>query len=95
MANLMDILAQTKPTMGRADTVPALLSEGEYVIPADVVAMIGDGNNEAGAKALDKMIDQIRQNYKGHTEKPVNNQALRGKNGNSRGTRGPGPTAGN
>lgn len=82
MANpLMDMLAQgmqQEPSMGRADTVPAMLSEGEYVIPADVVAMLGDGNNDAGAKVLDNMISQIRQNFKGNGEKPSDHQAITG-----------------
>lgn len=46
---------------GQADTVHAKLSEGEYVIPADVVASLGDGNSLAGAKALDQMLKQVRK----------------------------------
>jgi len=46
---------------GQADTVHAKLSEGEYVIPADVVSHLGDGNSVAGAKALDAMLKQVRQ----------------------------------
>lgn len=40
---------------------PAALSEGEYVIPADVVSMLGDGNSDAGAKILDQFCKQIRK----------------------------------
>lgn len=46
---------------GQADTVHAKLSEGEYVIPADVVASLGDGNSMAGAKALDHMLKNVRK----------------------------------
>lgn len=40
---------------------PAALSHGEFVIPADVVSHLGNGNSEAGAKQLYKMMDRIRQ----------------------------------
>jgi hypothetical protein len=49
-----------KPLSGRADTVPARLSVGEYVIPADVVAHLGDGNTGGGAKQLDAMVKNVR-----------------------------------
>ena len=45
---------------GQADTVPAKLSEGEYVLPADVVSHLGGGNNNAGAKVVDGMVKNIR-----------------------------------
>lgn len=47
---------------GQADKIPAMLSDGEYVVDADVVAALGDGNNEAGAAKL----DQMRQNVRKH-----------------------------
>ena len=31
---------------------PAALSDGEFVIPADVVSHLGNGNSNAGAKRL-------------------------------------------
>ena len=46
---------------GRSDDVPALLSEGEYVLDAETVALLGDGSSEAGAKKLDRMREQIRR----------------------------------
>lgn len=46
---------------GPMDSQEAALSEGEYVIPADVVSMLGDGNTDAGAKILDQMCEQIRK----------------------------------
>jgi hypothetical protein len=39
---------------------PAALSDGEFVIPADVVSHLGNGNSNAGAKRLYEMMDQIR-----------------------------------
>lgn len=45
---------------GRDDDVTIQASQGEYVIPADVVAALGDGNTEAGAKALDSWVQQVR-----------------------------------
>jgi hypothetical protein len=46
---------------GQADTVPAMLSNGEYVLTADVVSALGDGNNSAGAKKLDSFMAAVRQ----------------------------------
>lgn len=43
------------------DQQPAKLSHGEFVIPADVVSHLGDGNSEAGAKKLYQMMDRVRQ----------------------------------
>lgn len=40
---------------------PAALSHGEFVIPADVVSHIGNGNSEAGAKKLYDMMAKIRK----------------------------------
>ena len=45
---------------GQGDKIPAMLSDGEYVIPADVLAHLGDGNNNAGAKKLDAMVGKVR-----------------------------------
>jgi hypothetical protein len=46
---------------GRSDEIPALLSDGEYVIDAETVAMLGDGSSEAGAKRLDDFRVKIRK----------------------------------
>jgi hypothetical protein len=51
---------------GRADTIDAKLSDGEYVIDAETVAMLGDGSNQEGAKLLDAMRQNIRS-HKGKT----------------------------
>jgi hypothetical protein len=55
-------------TDGMADKIPArigrkqpaALSHGEFVIPADVVSHMGNGNSDAGAKKLYQMMDNIR-----------------------------------
>lgn len=55
-------------TDGMADKIPARiggkqearLSHGEFVIPADVVSHLGNGNSEAGAQRLYSMMDKIR-----------------------------------
>jgi len=41
-------------------TQPAALSDGEFVIPADVVSHLGNGNSDAGAKVLTEMMDKVR-----------------------------------
>ena len=47
---------------------PAKLSHGEFVIPADVVSHLGNGNSDAGAKRLYAMMDKIRMARTGTTE---------------------------
>jgi hypothetical protein len=57
------------PTDGMADKIdtsidgrqPAKLSHGEFVVPADVVSHLGNGNSDAGAKKLYSMMDKVRQ----------------------------------
>jgi hypothetical protein len=48
------------PGAGQDDKVPALLSDGEFVIPADVVSMLGDGSSKAGAERLYSLMDEVR-----------------------------------
>jgi hypothetical protein len=47
---------------------PAALSDGEFVIPADVVSHLGNGNSNAGAKRLYEMMDRIRGARTGNTK---------------------------
>jgi hypothetical protein len=47
---------------------PAALSHGEFVIPADVVSHLGNGNSDAGAKKLYSMMDKIRMARTGTKE---------------------------
>lgn len=51
---------------GRDDVIDAKLSDGEYVMDAETVALLGDGSNKEGARRLDKMRTQLRQ-HKGKT----------------------------
>jgi len=49
-------------------SAPAALSGGEFVIPADVVSGMGNGNSDAGAKNLYAMMDRVRQARTGTTK---------------------------
>ena len=49
------------PGDGRDDKIPAMLSDGEYVIDAETVAMLGNGSTKAGADALDNFRVNIRK----------------------------------
>lgn len=63
-------------TDGMADEIPssidgeqpAALSHGEFVIPADVVSHLGNGNSDAGAQKLYEMMDRIRMARTGTKE---------------------------
>tara|TARA_R100000908_G_C3743186_1_gene139187 strand:- start:414 stop:1307 length:894 start_codon:yes stop_codon:yes gene_type:complete len=62
-------------TDGMADEVPAnvgrdevRLSDGEFVIPADVVSHLGNGNSNAGAAFLHKFMNDIRQERTGNAK---------------------------
>ena len=46
---------------GRSDSIDAKLSDGEYVIDAETVALLGNGSTKAGAAMLDQMRQGIRQ----------------------------------
>jgi hypothetical protein len=46
---------------GRSDSIEARLSDGEYVIDAETVALLGNGSTKAGAAMLDQMRQGIRQ----------------------------------
>jgi len=45
---------------GQSDDIPAWLADGEYVMDAELVSMLGNGSNKAGAKVLDKFRENIR-----------------------------------
>lgn len=49
------------PGSGRSDDIPAVLSDGEYVIDAESVALLGDGSGNAGARRLDEMRKNLRK----------------------------------
>ena len=62
------------PTDGMADQIPATinnmqpaaLSDGEFVIPADVVSHLGNGNSDAGAQNLYSMMERVRRDRTGN-----------------------------
>jgi hypothetical protein len=61
-------------TDGMADQIPATinnmqpaaLSDGEFVIPADVVSHLGNGNSDAGAQNLYSMMEKVRRDRTGN-----------------------------
>ena len=63
-------------TDGMADQVPATidnmqpaaLSDGEFVVPADVVSHLGNGNSDAGAQNLYSMMERVRTDRTGNPE---------------------------
>ena len=63
---------------GMDDKVPAtlegeqdvMLSDGEFVVPADVVSGIGNGSSDAGARELEDMMTRVRKLRTGKTEQP-------------------------
>ena len=48
----------------------AALSPGEFVVPADVVSDMGNGDTGAGAKQLYAMMDRVRKARGGSVEQP-------------------------
>lgn len=65
------------PGDGMSDSIPATinnkqparLADNEFVVPADVVAHLGNGSSDAGAKQLYKMMDRVRQARTGKRNK--------------------------
>ena len=54
-------LAVKGPGTGRSDDIPARLSDGEYVMDAETVALLGDGSSKAGADKLDRFRVNVRK----------------------------------
>jgi hypothetical protein len=54
---------------GRSDDVPALLSRGEYVIDAETMALLGNGDPMAGADMMDKWRVNVRKHKGSHLAK--------------------------
>lgn len=64
---------------GTSDSVPAMLANGEFVIPADVVSSLGNGSSDSGSKVLDEFLQVIRQhkaNHESHKLPPDSKGAL-------------------
>jgi hypothetical protein len=47
-----------------------VLSDGEFIVPADVVSGLGNGSTDAGADSLYEMMDRVRQLRTGKKEQP-------------------------
>jgi hypothetical protein len=54
---------------GTSDSIPAMLANGEFVIPADVVSSLGNGSNESGAHVLDAFLKTVREHKQKHDAK--------------------------
>jgi hypothetical protein len=52
------------------DQQPVAVSPGEYIVPADVVSGLGDGDTGAGAQELDRMMERVRQERTGTAQQP-------------------------
>ena len=61
-------MADDLPMSIGADRTAAAVSQDEYIIPADVVSMLGDGSSDAGSKQLDAMLDRVRKEKTGTTK---------------------------
>ena len=63
---------------GMSDSIPGnidgmeqvALSEGEYIVPADVVSGLGNGDTESGARELRDLIGKVRGLRNGSTQQP-------------------------
>lgn len=64
------------PGDGMSDSIPATidgnrparLTDGEFVIPADVVSHLGNGSSKAGSQQLYAMMDRVRKARTGSTK---------------------------
>ena len=56
--------------LGMLGNEPIALSEGEVIVPADVVAAAGNGSNEAGARVYEDIGNAFRMKRTGTTEQP-------------------------
>jgi hypothetical protein len=54
---------------GTSDSIPAMLANGEFVIPADIVSALGNGSNDSGASILDEFLKTIREHKQGANAK--------------------------
>jgi len=67
------------PGTGMSDDIPAMIdgqqpaamSTGEYVVPADVVSAMGDGDTDAGVNRMDSLVDDVRVQKTGRRAQPA------------------------
>ena len=55
----------------------AAVSPKEYVVPADVMAMLGNGNADEGAEAMDGFISKFRKRKYGRDMQPPETDATK------------------
>lgn len=65
--NGMDDMATARMARGGQKV---LLSNDEFIIPADVVSGLGDGSSESGARKLYAMMDRVRMDRTGNKKQP-------------------------
>ena len=65
------------PGDGQSDDIPAMLADGEFVFPADVVAALGNGSTKAGTEKLYQMMHAIRERARSTKVKDLPPPALK------------------
>jgi hypothetical protein len=63
---------------GRSDDIPARLSDGEYVIDAESVALLGDGSGDAGARLRKHKATNLKKGGFSHKAKQPHQYMARG-----------------
>ena len=58
---------KVKGTLGDEEVA---LSPGEYILTADVVSDLGDGNNAKGAEIMDQFMQRVRASKHGNPDQP-------------------------
>jgi hypothetical protein len=56
---------------GQSDDIPAMLADGEFVFPADVVSALGNGSTKAGSDKLYEMMHSIRARARSNKPKDL------------------------
>lgn len=59
------------PVAGRTDHLPMHVPSGSYVIPADIVSALGEGNTLNGFKNLNEIVEKFRDDGSFNDGKPV------------------------
>ena len=65
-----DGMSDNIPSQRASDGQRIQLSDSEYVVPSDAVAMLGNGSSTAGARKLDAGIAKLRQMKYGRAKQP-------------------------
>jgi hypothetical protein len=53
------------PVSGRTDHLPVNVPSGSYILPADIVSGMGEGNSVSGFKQIKKMFEHLSRVYGG------------------------------